>query len=328
MALAGYSLKRWNKMGEQIRNKRVVNIAKRLEGFASGAEIRIVAEVNDRIKAQLRGIGFPEEPSNGMAILPPPLGPVSRFNSQGKWLVHRDQPKELRYMWTVHWTWKQWTGGGDYEIMEDYKDIHRMCYPRELISPPSLDLIYTELTSGHFIVSKVFINSEDHMDNIRHAVNLFLEIFGECEIVGADLEGVGVIPIKRANWRFLPPGQYPWDTMKGHLDVILRRRSERIKSVIKDRQEEILSHDPDEVYTGENGFQEYLAYVFKSYGLVVLESIHLDNALYVFGKNWEEASQLTKAEVISGNLHIDRIIHTKGWKQRLVSLLLHPKAAE
>ena len=38
-------------------------------------------------------------------------------------------------------------------------------------------------------------------------------------------------------------------------------------------------------------------------------------------KNWEAFTKLTKAEVISAGVHVARIVHTEGWKERLARLL-------
>jgi hypothetical protein len=59
----------------------------------------------------------------------------------------------------------------------------------------------------------------------------------------------------------------------------------------------------------------------------VLESVRMDNAIYVFGLEWQGVSQLTKAQVLSNNYHQDRIIHAKGWKGRLARLLAKSAAA-
>ena len=52
------------------------------------------------------------------------------------------------------------------------------------------------------------------------------------------------------------------------------------------------------------------------------------NTLYIFGEGWERFSQLTKAEIISGSLHRERIVHSAGWKARLHRVLGHAAAAE
>ncbi|MDO9125816.1 MAG: hypothetical protein Q7U42_03045, partial [Parvibaculum sp.] len=69
-------------------------------------------------------------------------------------------------------------------------------------------------------------------------------------------------------------------------------------------------------------------YVFEERGFVVLESIRKGNAIYVFGSNWQTVSRLSKAEVLSNNFHISRIVHVKGWKRKLAQLFAKPSAAD
>lgn len=94
-----------------------------------------------------------------------------------------------------------------------------------------------------------------------------------------------------------------------------------MKSIIEDRVETIRGYVPDRVFVGQGGFGDYLAYEFVSRGFVVLEAIRRDNALYVFGSDWEVVSQLTKAQVLSGNLHAHRVIHKDGWKNVLGEIM-------
>ena len=50
------------------------------------------------------------------------------------------------------------------------------------------------------------------------------------------------------------------------------------------------------------------------------ESIHIDNATYIFDDDWEELSQLTKAEILDNNYQKDRIIHRKNWYKDIKKL--------
>ena len=43
----------------------------------------------------------------------------------------------------------------------------------------------------------------------------------------------------------------------------------------------------------------------------------LDNATYIFDHNWEQVSRMTKAQILQGDLHLDRIIHAGNWTERI-----------
>lgn len=40
----------------------------------------------------LKQIGFSNNPANGETVLPAPFGPISRYNADGKVVVHKDLP--------------------------------------------------------------------------------------------------------------------------------------------------------------------------------------------------------------------------------------------
>jgi hypothetical protein len=84
-----------------------------------------------------------------------------------------------------------------------------------------------------------------------------------------------------------------------------------------DRQATIESYGPSEKAVGQAGFLDYVAYIFKSRSLVVLESLQRDNAIYILGDNWEAISRMSKSQILNGSLHLARIVHSEGWKKRL-----------
>lgn len=305
----------------------ILNVHRYLSAISQGDEFRIAALIGNDLAPKLKRAGFPEVRQPGHTILPTIVGPVSRFNAEGDWRVHRDRPKESRYVRTVWWRWRQWAGRDQYEEHEEPRDIYRDCYQREHIEPPSAELTYVERDGRGYIVSEVLTKNAAALDRARHIINLFLELFGVCEVIRADMAQLPDPAVKKVNWRMLPPGEYPWQRLAEHVQAALRGRSNGALLVIEDRQKTIKAHKPDEMYIGEGGFSDYIAYSFRDRGIVVMESIRRDNAIYVFGKDWERVSRLTKAEVLSNRHHKARIIHAEGWKARLGEFLKVAKAA-
>jgi hypothetical protein len=304
-----------------------LNLGNYLAGLTPGSSFRIVIEIEEGDGSHLAAAGF-TDPESGQTILPSPIGPVSRFNADGRWDIHRDQPKESRYVRTVLWRWEQWAGRGHTEEHEGMRDIYRDCFPRAFVPPPSVEMTYTEDGGRKRVVSEVFRHDAASAERIKHAINLFLELFGRCDLANVDLTCFSPPTTRRVNWRMLPPGEYPWARLKEHLDGVLHHSSEDTRTVIWDRQENIRSHNPAEICIGLAGFRDHLAYSFPEAGLVVLESVRRDNAVYVFGLDWERFSQLTKAEILDGHFHLARIVHSGGWKRRLAELLAMREAAE
>ena len=307
-----------------IRKKHVRNVAKYLAGIPPGTNFRAAVQITPANRKKLSKMGFSDTPNHGDTILPTPRGSVSRFNADGKWVVHRDQPKERRYIRTVRWKWKLW--GGDER--EDFRDIFRDCYPRTHVSPPGVELTYMVDGDDAFVVAPAMQNLPGNHDEIAHVINLLLETFEEVELVKSDLKRFQNVTLTRLNWKLLPPGAYPWEKIEGHLKTALKRTSDNTKAVIIDRQKTIMSYKPSEQFVGLGGFSDYIAYTFPDLGLIVLECVRRGNAIYVFGKDWKHFSQLSKAEILKDKLHVARIVHIKGWKAKLDQLLSIPKAAE
>lgn len=311
----------------RISKHRIHNVENYLAAVPDGGSFRVTVHVSSDLLPRLAKAGFPRAPESGMTIMPAIVGPISRFNADGGWQVHRDRPKESRYIRTVWWTWLQWAGRDQVEEHEDSRDIFRDCYQRDRIEPPSAELTYQQHEGHGYVVSEILRKNNANLQRAKHVINLFLEMFGICEVLDLDLTQFPDPTIRKVNWRMLPPGEYPWQRLEQHVREYHGSRSAGDLLVIEERQQTIKGHKPDLLYVGEGGFADYIAYVFKDRGIVIMESIRRDNAIYIFGKNWAQASKLTKAEVLSNQHHLARIIHAKGWKERLSELLKTTKVA-
>ena len=60
---------------------------------------------------------------------------------------------------------------------------------------------------------------------------------------------------------------------------------------------------------------------FTSKNLYILESALPNNATYVLQNNWETISQLSKAEILSQDLHSARIIHSENWQKNFERIM-------
>lgn len=311
----------------RIQQRLIINLERHLQSVPKAGKFRVVVPRIAVPAARLAKAGCPPTLAHGDTFLPAIVGKVSRINAEGAWRVRRDQPKESRYIRTVRWKWKQWVGRGETEDHEGDRDIYRDCYPREFIEPYAAELTALENSGDFVLASEILTNTSSSHERIKHIINLMLELFGQCEIVSTELKHYRPAAERRVNWHMLPPGEYPWDVLHAHLKKMLKGRADSTTTVIYDRQANMRSHSPDEIWTGLGGFSDYVAYVFKSRKIVVLESIRRDNAIYVFGTDWQTVAQLTKAQVLSGKLHKERIIHCTGWKARLAKVLANAKSA-
>ena len=223
---------------------------------------------------------------------------------------------------SVIWRWKQWRGRYDSEEREKVVDVPYKRYPRTFVPPTSIEFLIRARTNGDKIVAVEptdFTTANESW--LLTAVNLFLEIFGECEILTQNLDNIIQAPVRQLNWNVLPLGQHPWKSILGGINPLIQKQPAGNQPLIRKRLETINSVGPEFVAVGRGGFTGYLVFAFPAKKLFVLESIHHGNATYVLGKKWETISKLSKAEILANNLHIHRVIHLADWEQNIRKIL-------
>ncbi len=304
-----------------IKKKCIRSAERYLNALKLYPRFRIVSHITSDLREIAEKAGFLHNIECGDTILPSIVGPNSDFNAEGKYIKRKDLPKEYRYITTVEWSWDQWCGRDQTETITESRDVYRFCYKRDFTPPPSIELTWIEKEGVFFVSSLPITVKSISEDQLKHIINLFLELFGECEIRKEDLTSFFSSRVRRINWEILPPGEYPWDRVRRHTENLVKDKSPRYSNVILERQDRITNYEPDEVYIGSGGFRAYVAYVFNDKKVVVLESVLTGNATYIFGEDWKEFSAMTKAEILSERLQKDRIIHSKGWETRLQSIM-------
>jgi len=304
-----------------LNQKYILNVNRHLDWLASGERILLGVSLSEELLPKLIKMGFTKELRAGDTILPSPkTGRFCRYNAEGKTTIHRNQEKETAYR-TVEWHWLEWHGKEQVE-QSDFRDVPYQRYPRSLIPPTSIELKFdVNEKSQSFLVSPIFEYRPENFDPIQISINMFLEIFGFCEIFTGDLMAINKTPVRRVNWEILPPGQYPWEKIHQLLKPIIDEAKPGNRPVITNRLETISSYTPDWYIIGHGGFRGYIIHGFPEKGLFVLESMFYGNATYVFGRLWEDLSKLTKAEIINEDFQLDRIIHVKGWHTKINKLL-------
>jgi len=305
-----------------IKKTRVINLIPYINFIADSTNVVFGCRISHISDTLLNKIGFSKNPSIGQSVLPASVfGTVSYYNSEGKYIVHKDKPKETAYR-QVEWHWTEWRGRYDSEDQSKIVDVPYERYPRTFMPPPSVEFVVVKLADGeNALVANAIKLEKTNMRSALHIVNLFLEITKEGEIFSVYLEGIFKTPIIRLNWEILPPGQYPWKQLKPKVDELIRLAPKGNQNVIAHRFEEINEYHPDFHAIGRAGFRGYIVFGFPNRNLYMLESIYFGNATYVFDKKWEELSQKSKAEILDAHLLKDRIIHHLGWEQKIHNLL-------
>ena len=304
-----------------IKQTRIMNLSK-LSHVEKGEIIRIGVNNLERFEDKLLEIGFSIPIKPGDTILPKVVGPVSDRNANGDYEVHKDQEKETCCR-MIEWTYKQWAGRGETTEVTEYTTVPYERYPRTFIPPQSIELTVVDKDEDEelIIVSPKITFSQENKDEIVHIVNLFLEIFGECQVFNNKNQAIKMPDLVKLNWEVLPKGKMPWEKRKKQVKEFINRAKGTNKAVIERRLEEINKYDPDFTAIGKGGFNGYLVHGFVDENIYVLESIYTNNATYIIEDDWEEISKLTKAQILDNDLHKERIIHTKSWFKKINEIL-------
>lgn len=294
-----------------IKKKRINNIYRYInkEEIDNIKQLRV--KIDEISKDDAINIGFSKELAVGEMVIPKVIGPITQFNVYGKEVINKKE-KENRDIYRP------------YHIMDWHGQYHdgiayerRKCYKREFIRPYEMELIIVEQKGAKYVISKEI--SKD-VNNLKHIMNLLLEIFGEFEIVYNE-EEINYGEIKRLNWSILPRGKYPWEKLYPYIKNNLDNMQETKARIAKENIERITKYNPKFVAIGKSGFSGYIIYGFNKENKVILESMEINNATYVLNENWENISKLTKAEILKNNLHEKRIIHTKRWNAEIEKII-------
>lgn len=296
----------------KIQGNSIRSLSQVLKAVGGKTNVRLVVNLTSVEQQKLLELGFNTDCVVGDFLIPSAIGNFSHFNVHGREEIRKDLPKEPESI-MYYGTTRDWHGG----IHSGTKTRTIQKYPREFISAPSEQLEIIEIDGVKYISSSQLNLSDNNESKNIHVCNLLLECFGEFEVIDTDSGQIIGPTLRRLQWDVLPKGQYPWAKSKEIIAAATTRLVEKDKKVIEYRMQRISRHNPDFLATGRGGFSGYFVYGFESKGIYVLESIHLDNATYVFRSDWEALSQLTKNEIINSNIPHQRIIHNNRWATTL-----------
>lgn len=296
-----------------IIKSRVNAIEKYIAPFKIEEWLYVATVIDSWRKEQtLKRIGFPEIDFTGIKIVPGIVGPVSRFNAHGRDIPLTNLPMETYYRDAYIKDWH-----GNYH----YVDIPGERYQREHINAPDQEISLISIGDKNFAISDLLPNTQEGKELIKHVVNLFLELFGVCEILDKNrCPAVAAAKLRRANWQILPEGEIVWERVKQIVEKI-QNPNVLVGQLQRFRFKTIIQYEPDLVYYGNGGFHGYLVFVFKRKKLALMENLIYGNATYVFGEDWKVLSKLSKAEIIKHDLQEKRLVHRRNWPRQIKDLL-------
>lgn len=280
-----------------------------------GESFQLGIQVHSDSDPILSRVGFNLPVAIGNTMLPlDSLGKISSKNANGSYgPAKRNLPKES---FTVSFmsTSPDWHGN----LHTSLKTRTGTRYQRDFFPPYAMELsLYNSISGGVHLITESMIFGADSSKEI-HAINLLLELFGHCEVY--DKNGGKIInaPSIKVNWRLLPPGSITWTQVSSSVNHILTRIPRQYRQITDDRIKFIVNHSPSQFAYGDGGFSDYLAFHFPAKNHWILESVKPDNASYVLPGSWLHVSQLTKSQILQGNLATARVFHSESWETNIM----------
>lgn len=298
----------------KIKKSKIIDPAPYLKTLEVGQKFYIaITNLTDKAQS-LKAIKYSESMPVETHFIPHPIGKVSDFNANGKIITRKDKKKVYQYRDGVITDWHGY---------EHNTQIRYLGYPKETVVAPKIPLIVKENHGQRLLTSPTFTNDTKDFEKIKHTINLFLEIFGECEILFENFIPI-FSAVRKVNWKILPKGERIWDDINTHIESTISssNMSEEKRKEITSRFKKLSDSKYDFVAFGEEGFSGYFIFVFEKGNISVLENINLGNATYIFGDDWEELSKMSKSEIIQGNKQKHRIVHTKSWESQIDNILV------
>ncbi|MDR6207637.1 hypothetical protein [Paraburkholderia graminis] len=309
-----------------IVERKTRDINRYLSHLPEGKKYYLGVRMRPEHARRLEALGFASPLVVGERLLPPARGAASRRNASGFDIVHRDQPMETAYR-QISWTYTQRHGNREVDVTE-VKDVAYYRYPRTKVPPYSVELVVSADPGGaHCIVAGPFERTNAQATAATNTANMLFEHFGSFEVLDTSMSPSVNAPVRRLNWKLLPPGKNPWKSAWPSLETVIEKGRGKSREVVAARFKEVGKYHPEFIAIGLGGFDDYVVFGFQSMGICVLESRFTNNATYVLAHaDWEVISQMTKAQILSESAHQDRLIHDRNWFDALAALLARPSA--
>jgi len=267
------------------------------KGFeADSIQLGVPVVSDEAAKVGLKQIGDVVLPSGD-------FGTQSMRNAYGYVYADKTKPKERRYV-STNWIYPY----GNDNASPVAADIYRECYPQIQVPAWEIELqLFGDKNAKRYVI--VNLTEEIRKNYLKEAINLMLEIYGECYIFDRNINIETQPEKQKCNWEILPQGEEP----SKHFKKQMRRQEKRENSYDVFRLEYIEKYPYNKAVEGTNGFKGYYAYLFIKY--CVFESAVYGNATYIVPEeNWEVLSKKTKKELFKEGYVVDKIDHTEKWQ--------------
>lgn len=297
-------------------------VQRRLAGIAGQrvvvADVVTITRENAPRYAHI-GIGFEKGAITVSEPAPPPgtLGIWSRRNLDGWEQVRKDLPMEKREI--SHFA-PSWRGSGTHLVSRTIDAYPIDYHPARMLSVSAI--VLEPLRDGALARIRVDQPLDRKLPDFDRALQfnlrLLTELIGSASIYDADLSDDEYASIQQVDWELLPPGRRE----EVLADMAVRKGVDpgRVR-VASERLEMLTRLAPSELIVGKGKFSSYFGARFGE-RLVALENLEYGNALYVFEKDWQTLSQLSRTDLMKRrDPSVHRIPHARGWQSIIRQLL-------
>ncbi len=174
----------------------------------------------------------------------------------------------------------------------------------------------------HFQIQEVINTSDPECRaKLLRCINLMQENVGLIDLLpAAKAEAESIRRVSEdIGWRVLPDNER--SDVIGRLTRRVARDQPKRALAIHDRFDFILTLKPRKILHSTRGFIGYFVIEFCD-NLAVFENLEVDHAMYVVRSAQEEHSRLTRSQLKARmGEDVERIVHTKGWQQRLATIV-------
>lgn len=260
---------------------------------------------------------------------PADAGKWSERNPHGWDLKREDWPK-VQKIWTFEspnfgdgarngWTMRSWT-------KEVYQ--HQIFEPQGMtIEASVLEDKGGELVLVKFAVAPILSRGVAEFDlMLLWTINLLQENTGVTGVFASEATHDEYISTVTLDWEIFPP-ETADEVVARLLGSAHPLNVPDFKKHVRERVRMFEGFEPEAYIQGQGGFGSYFGAKFAD-DFVVFENLKYGNAIYLLYKNWDEASQRSRLDLLRDqDAHFDRVVHNDGWQDRLTTLL-HDKLFE
>lgn len=287
------------------------NVLSQLVTYGETFRVGLLFDANLLARVDLKRFGLINSYTEGQAQMPQAAGVRTKTNLKGMYV--RKQPEEKEEIKRrIEYTRKK-------DRTKIRYDRVFLIFKKVLLDNLRIELTFKTSEDGTpFITSPPLIFDDDYANGkkIAHVINLFLEIFGDYEILRENLEYYVKAEIAFEN-EILPSGILSDPrTFSELVEKIEQFVNEVDRKPLVERLSVFKEFGP--IIRRSRGGSGYIALIFEEKGIVAAESIKRNNATYFFRiQDYEDTILKDKQEVIKNKLMIKRLFHSDEWEKHV-----------